>query len=130
VSVPVGIERLREEIARFGAEAFLLTVRDDNRPHVVSVAPRWDGDALVVRAGGTSIANAAARPSVTLLWPAGVAGAFSLIVDGTAAADADADAGDELAIDPVKAVLHRSAAGPDGSGPAGSECEPVLRAEG
>jgi hypothetical protein len=112
VSVPVPIERLRAETARFGA-AFLLTVTDDARPHAVAVAPEWDGDSIVVSAGRTTRKNASARPDVSLLWPAGAPGEFSLIVDGSAVVD---DGTETLVLTASRAVLHRPAAG------GGSDC--------
>ena len=122
MSVPVELDQLRDEIGRF-ASVFLLTVTDDARPHAVSVTTTWDGDRLVLSAGRSSVANALARATVTLLWPAVEAGGFSLIVDGAAT---DAGPG-TIAITPAKAVLHRSAVAADGSGAVGSECVPVLK---
>lgn len=119
MSVPVPIDRLRSEAARFAA-GFLLTVTDDARPHAVAVAPGWSGDALVVRAGRTSRRNAIARPDVTLLWPGAAPGDFSLIVDATAAVD---DAAETLTLAPTRAVLHRPAAG------GGSDCVDLSKAE-
>lgn len=107
MSVPVPIDRLRAETARFGS-AFLLTVTDDARPHAVAVAPEWSGDHLVVSAGRTSRKNAAARPEVTLLWPAPAPGEFSLIVDASATVD---DGAETVSLAADRAVLHRPAAG-------------------
>jgi hypothetical protein len=111
VSLPVPIDRLREEIGGFGP-AFLLTVTDDARPHAVAVAPQWDGDRLRAGAGRTSRANAAVRPEVTLLWPGAGPGEFSLIVDATATVD---DAAETVTLVPTRAVLHRPAPGGTGS---------------
>jgi hypothetical protein len=126
VSIDVGLDRLRDAMSRVGPAAFLLTVRDGIRPHVVSVAASWDGDDLVVEVGRRSAANAAAQPSITLLWPGPTDDGFSLIVDGTAEHDGPAGAeGARLRVHPSKAVLHRSRAAiaPD---PIGSDCRPVL----
>lgn len=111
MSVGVPIDRLREEMGRFGT-AFLLTVTDDARPHAVAVSPGWDGDRLRVSAGKTSRRNAIARPDVTLLWPAGGPGEFSLIVDAAAIV---ADAAETVTLAPTRAVLHRPAPGGTGS---------------
>jgi hypothetical protein len=119
MSVPVPIDRLREEMARFGP-AFLLTVTDDSHPHAVAVAPGWDGDRLVVSAGKTSRRNAAARPDLTLLWPGPRAGEFSLIVDGAAAVD---DGAETVTISPTRAVLHRPAPG------GGSDCVDLAKTQ-
>jgi len=118
MSVAVSLDRLREEVARFGASPFLLTVTGDGRPHAVSVAVVWQGDALEAGAGSRTVANVAERPGVTLLWPAVEPGGYSLIVDGVARA---AEPGDRLSVQPAKAVLHRRRQ----DGP-GSDCVGVL----
>lgn len=109
MSVPVGLEALREQVAASGPDVFLLTVSDGASPHAVSAEVRWDGDDLVVGAGRTTIRNVTASPAVTLLWPA--AGRdYSLIVDGSGTVD-----GGVVRISPARAILHRSvrAAAPD-----------------
>ena len=119
MSVPVELERLRDEVERFGSFAYLLTVTDDNRPHAVAVTAQWTDDgALTALAGRSSLANAARRPSVSLLWAPVDDELFSLIVDGRAEVDEPAS---RLAIRPAKAVLHRARV--DG---AGSDCVTVL----
>ena len=138
----VDLQALHERIGEFGDRAFLVTVGDDGRPHVVSVHVGADGDRLVVAAGRRTTANVTARPGVTLLWPSPVspAGAiepgesdcgdptdspghaedYGLIVDGAGElVDADPPA---VAIRPTAAVLHRLA-DTAGDGPA---CVPVL----
>jgi hypothetical protein len=112
MSVPVALDELRDEVARSGAVAFLLTVSDGTSPHAVSAAPTWDGDVLVVEAGRTTARNASAAPSVTLLWPRSGED-YSLIVDGSAVVDADAGT---VRITPTRGILHRSvlASAPDG----------------
>ena len=126
MSVEVGLDRLREEIERYGSAAFLLTVRDGERPHVVSVGVVVDGDQLVVEAGRRTAANVGTAAPVALLWAGPDADGFSLIVDGTAAVDGPAgDDGARLRIQPAKAVLHRSRAVAE-PGAVGSDCRPVL----
>ena len=123
MSVAVGLEELRAQIAGAGDDVFLLSVRDGSRPHAVSAVVAWEGDELVLPAGSRSAANVAAAPSVTLLWPAS-GQEYSLIVDGTARVE-----GDQLRIVPTHAVLHRSARA---SAPSGHSegvdprCKPVL----
>jgi hypothetical protein len=119
VSVAVDIEALGEHVATYGGRAYLLTVTDDEVPHVVSVSVALQGDQLVTSVGRTTGANLAARPSATFLWPP-VAGEpdYSLIVDGTALAATGEGA---LAVAPTRAVLHR-VAGAAGDGPT---CRPV-----
>jgi hypothetical protein len=110
VSVPVGLDELRQQVVACGPDAFLLTVSEGTSPHAVSAAVTWDGDQLVVGAGKTTCRNVAAAPAVTLLWPASGQD-YSLIVDGTGEV-----AGDTVRITPTRAILHRSvlAADPDG----------------
>src|SRR5690349_11425931 len=60
----------------------LLTVDDDGRPRAAAVQVGWDGVHAVVRAGRRSVANAAERPLVSLLWPAPAGERFALLVDG------------------------------------------------
>jgi hypothetical protein len=119
VSIAVGLEELRAKIDDFTTEAYVLTVSDDGRAHSVAVSVSWDGDELVVPAGGTTRRNAAARRLVALLWPPTARGEFSLIVDATATrVDDDAEV---VVLEPTRAVLHRPA--PSGTG---SDCRTVL----
>ena len=130
MSIPVTLERLREEILGFASTAtYLLTVSDDGRPHSVAVVPAWHGDELVMAAGNRSVRNAAARPSVSLVWAPGEAGGYSLIVDATVTATVGTGAGDNsVTVQPTNAVLHRPAASPDAASPGcGSDCVPLLR---
>ena len=123
MSVGVELESLRAQIASAGAEVFLLSVRDGERPHAVSADVAWDGDELVVPAGSRSAANVDAAPSVTLLWPSS-GEEYSLIVDGTARVE-----GDLMRITPTHAVLHRSVLAPAPSGHSDGDdprCKPVL----
>lgn len=116
MSVKVELDALRAETGRHGLVAYLCTVSDRATPHVVSVELRWDGDALVAQAGRSTCANAAARPTVTLLWPPGPEAGYSLIVD------AEAAVGDgEVRLAPTSAVLHRLA----GAAVDGPTCRPV-----
>jgi hypothetical protein len=112
VSIGVELERLRDEVERFGPAPYLLTVSDDGRPHATAVTVRWDGDTLVAGVGRRSAANAVERPDVSLLWPPVEGGGFSLIVDGRATVS-----GEEVAVTAEHAILHRQRA----DGP-GSDC--------
>jgi hypothetical protein len=85
VTVPVGLDQLRSEAAKYGDVPYLLTVSDDGRPHAVSVRVGWEQDEFRLSGGTRSRANASTRPEVTLLWPAIEDGGFSLIVDGDTA---------------------------------------------
>jgi Pyridoxamine 5'-phosphate oxidase len=144
VSVSVDLQALRNRVGDFGSRAFLVTVGDDGRPHVVSVHVDTDGELLVVAAGRRTSANVAARPAVTLLWPAPTSvgvmvdatdtgcdrtpdsadfvalDEYGLIVDGAGElVDSDPPA---VAIRPTAAILHRLA---DTAGD-GPSCVPVL----
>lgn len=136
MSVSVELERVQAEAAERGPGAFLLTVTDDGRPHVVAVTVGWDVDAgtLVMSAGRTSVSNAVVRPSVSVLWPPAESGGYSLIVDGEAAASPNADgSGGHIDIAITRAVLHRpvgSDAAPTPGADASacsSDCVPLLR---
>jgi hypothetical protein len=112
MSVGVELDRLHEEVARFGPSPFLLTVADDGRPHATAVTVSVDGASVVAGVGRRSAANAGARPEVSLLWPPYEAGGFTLIVDGRATVD-----GERVTVAAERAVLHRQRA----DGP-GSDC--------
>lgn len=122
MSVPVAIEDLVAATGEY-RWAYLLTVRDDLRPHIVAVGPTWDRDQLVIGVGRATARNAAARSSVSLVYPPVEEGGYSLIVDG----DATVVGEDIVRVAPTGAVLHRPAApGFDGSSTGcRSDCEPV-----
>jgi Pyridoxamine 5'-phosphate oxidase len=114
VSIAVDTRALSDRLAQFGAHAFLTTVSDDQRPHVVSVTVALEGDRLVTSVGRHTGANLAARPAATFLWsPADADPDYSLIVDGTAI---DVRGEGPVALEPTRAVLHR-VAGAAGEGP-------------
>ena len=117
MSIPVGLDELRVKIDEFTTDAYLLTVSDDSRAHSVAVPVRWDGDEIVIEAGGTTCRNASARPLVALLWPPPERGGFSLIVDANTTRVDDG----KIWLEPTHAVLHRPAPSGDGS-----DCAPVL----
>jgi hypothetical protein len=119
VSVAVDIVALGERLAEYGGRAYLLTVTDEQVPHVVSVQVALDGDHLVTSVGRRTGANLAARPQATFLWPPpGRDGDYSLIVDGTATAPVGEG---PLRVAPTAAVLHRVA----GATTDGPTCVPV-----
>jgi hypothetical protein len=82
MSLRVELERLLEVAGGFGTVPMLLTVDDDGRPRAAAVTVSWDGVHALVGAGRRSLANAAARPLVSLLWPAPPGERFALLVDG------------------------------------------------
>lgn len=127
MSNPVATESLVERIEELGSIAYLVTVRPQGRPHVVSVPVRWDGNELAVPAGRRTSANVAAQPDVTLVWAAPPGRGYCLIVDGTARLPAQPEAEEEqpepmLLIEPTGAVLHRT---PEGD-PTAPSCITVL----
>ena len=121
MSIDVSLDQLRDTIERYRF-AYLLTVTDDGRVHAVAVTPAVTGDGVVISdVGRRSRANAAERPSISLVWPPAEAGDYSLIVDGESSAN-----GNGLTVRPTRAVLHRPA--PAGAtSPTGcrSDCVPI-----
>ena len=108
MSIPVEVSALADTLSRFPF-AYLLTAGDEGAPHAVAVTPALVDGALVVEGlGRRSLANARLRSAVALVWPPADAGDYSLIVDGHADVD---EAGASVRIEPVRAVLHRPAAG-------------------
>jgi hypothetical protein len=122
VSVSVSLERLRDEVARYGAHPFILTVSDGGRPHAVAATVAWEGDQLVGGCGRSTAANASARPDISFLWPPLEPEGYSLIVDGLAAVDDQ-----QIRLSPSRAVLHRSAPSPDPLKACSSDCVTVLQ---
>ena len=103
------IPELFEQVDRWGF-CYLLTVSDDERPHLLALRPTivGAGDTAALRfdaGGGRACRNAAARPDVSVVFPpAEHAGGFSLVVDGHASVD-----GAFVDVRPTWAVLHRPA---------------------
>jgi len=126
MSIPVAIADLVAKTEEYDW-AYLLTVRDDQRPHIVAVSPVWNGEFLTVDVGRRTSQNVSARPSISLCYPPTEAGAYSLIVDGQGHVVGD----DEVQFSPTDAVLHRPApAGFEGSSTGcGSDCVPVTATE-
>ena len=82
-----------------------MTNSEAGPPHVASVMVRSEGARLAMRAGRKTRANAAARPDVTLVWPAASEPGYCLIVDAVAI-DATPET---FLVHPTAAVLHRLA---------------------
>jgi hypothetical protein len=119
MSLKVELGELATSLESYGF-AYLVTVGDGGRAHVLAVTPVLADEGLVVGGVGRhSQENATERPDVTLVWPPAEPGGFSLLVDGAATVD-----GETITVTPRKAVLHRPAPGPDGLR-AGSDCAPV-----
>src|SRR4051794_19656466 len=127
MSIRVDLAEL-EQHAAARPFAYLLTTGEEGRPHVIAVSPEFVAapngpesndttdsenalDHLEVDAGGRTARNAGARPQVALVWPPGVEGGYSLVVDAdaTVADDASTASGVRVTLRPTSAVLHRPA---------------------
>lgn len=109
MSIPVPLDDLGAALARY-PWGYLVTVADDLRARFLAAPTRFVDGALVIDAGRTGRANAAARPQVTMVFPSPEPHEFSLIVDGDAVVDESV-----VRVWPTWAVLHRPAiAAPDG----------------
>jgi hypothetical protein len=128
MSIPVELDRLKDETDRYGHLAYLLTAGDDGRPHAVATAVAWDGDRLVATPGNRTRHNAGERPLVSLLWPPAERDGYTLIVDATAEV-ADRPGGAEVILTPTRGVLHRPGAIPAARPSCTSDCIPLLEPE-
>ena len=132
MSIPVELAHVRAKTTEY-TWAYLLTVRPDATPHLVSISPQWfeqsgagdgagDGagtDAMILLCVSAGTArNATAGAPLTLCYPPLDHDGYSLIVDGTAGAvdqggaspSIDVPDGKQLIrFSPTGAVLHRSA---------------------
>jgi hypothetical protein len=108
MSVKVELGELATTLADFDV-AYLVTVSDEGRSHVLSVWAEPTDDGLVVDGVGRHTqANAIAHPDVTLVFPPLEPGGYTLLVDGRASVDETT-----VTITPAKAILHRAAVAPD-----------------
>lgn len=119
MSLRVELEKLVEVADGFGTRPMLLTVDGDGRPRAAAVTVSWDGVHALVAAGRRSLANAAERPLVSLLWPAPPRERFALLVDGEVVATELTEPPDEsgrggagtVVVRTTSAILHVVAAG-------------------
>ncbi len=136
MSIPVELPDLQAKTTEY-TWAYLLTVRPDATPHVVSMSTSWSGDALIMSASAGTARNASAGSVVTLCYPPLDHDGYSLIIDGTATVADPSDLPDGieplpdgkalLRFAPTGAVLHRSAS-PGFAGSAtgcANDCLPV-----
>lgn len=108
MSMQVELDELAATVARYGF-AYLVTVGDGSRAHVLAVATEVDGASLrITGAGSRAPANAAVRPDVTLVYPPVETGGMSLLVDGRASVD-----GETIVVEAARAVRHRAAPTPE-----------------
>lgn len=109
MSVPVELTAVAEEVARWGF-AYLVTVSDDGRPHLLALVPSAsdDGSGPVLRFdanGGRACRNAAQRPEVAVVFPpVPHSDHYSLVIDGAATVD-----GRFVDVAVTSALLHRPA---------------------
>ncbi|MBV8995275.1 MAG: pyridoxamine 5'-phosphate oxidase family protein [Pseudonocardiales bacterium] len=104
MSINATLPQLAETLMRYRF-AYLVTMGDDARTHVVPVHATLADDRLRVRGlGQKTQANIAAHPAVTLVWPPIDHSDYSVIVDGVGSIRDE-----ELAVAPTRAVLHRPA---------------------
>jgi hypothetical protein len=109
MSVKVELPKLLEVAAGFGTTPMLLTTDEDGRPRASAVSVTWDGEVATVRAGRRSVANAAVRPLVSLLWPAPLGERFALLVDGDVEAtqpDENPKDGGFVTVRATNGILH------------------------
>ena len=104
MSINPTLPQLAETLARYRF-AYLVTIGDDARTHVVPVHPVFAGNILSVRGlGRKTQAHITTQRLITLVWPPTDPSDYSLIIDGVGALHDD-----ELAVTPTRAVLHRPA---------------------
>lgn len=117
MSINVPLAELAQAVKNHPS-AYLLTVSDGERVHAVAVDAVVEGNRLrVPQLGRRSLTNSEQQSSVTLLWPPALTGGYTLIVDGVAERS-----GDGVLVSPVRAVLHRAAAGSGGPVTEGDAC--------
>ncbi len=120
MSIPVELSGLAEVLARYRF-AYLMTAGAQGAPHAVAVSPVLQGGELVIDGTGRRTrANAQERSAVGMVWPPANEGDYSLIVDGEARME-----GEQLRIQPQRAVLHRPAPSPQANaeGSCASDCQ-------
>ena len=114
------------QMERFGATAYVVTVRDDATAHIAHLTMRLDGDVLRCGASRSAAANVTVRPNISVLWPPYEPGGYSMIVDVVAQTIPGTD-GPELELRPTSGVLHRPAtpATPASDTGCESDCAPL-----
>ena len=131
MSIPVAPADIGLQMESFGAEAYLVTVRDDATPHVAHLVMRLDGEVLRCAASRSAAANVAERPNISVLWPPHEPGGYSMIVDAVAR-KINAEDGEELELRPTSGVLHRPATPATAAAESarGSDCAPLAAEQG
>ena len=119
------LARLEAVVRERGAGAYVMTASTEGRPHVTYAPVRWVGKGLIAEIGARTALNAAANPSVTVLFPVRSSDDYSLIIDGSAALEAGRQ---RLVLTPTRAVLHRPGAPADPTSSCTADCVPLFTA--
>lgn len=120
---------LSEALARYGHEAYLLTVGTGG-PHTshVSVMLRDQGQVVACAVSRSAARNIAEAPLVSLFWPPDEPGGYAIILNGTATAQPRPDGVTFAEIALTKSVFHRRGPKPaDSDGPCASDCKQIRR---
>ena len=118
MTMKVELGELAERLGEY-TFAYLVTVGDEGRAHLLAVLPELGGDALTIGGVGKhSLANVATHPTATLVWPPASAG--RLQPDRRRLGGAG-DGDGEIVVTPTKAILHRPAVDTAGQR-TGSDC--------
>lgn len=105
MSIPVPLDELGERLAGF--PVCLVLTDGGERPHLVAVAPTFDGVVFRCDVGRSTRRNAAANGgAVTLAFPPAEPTGWTLVVDAVLEVDAE---GSPVTIRPLRGVLHRPA---------------------
>ena len=109
MSIRVTADELAEVAADYGTTAYVLTGGDDGRPRITHCTVEVADGRIRTRLGRSASADAAARPAVSVLWPATSSQSMSLIADGTAVVWGEPAPDTEVLIEVEGAVRHRAA---------------------
>jgi hypothetical protein len=97
---------LDEAVARYGRDAYLLTIADDG-PHTSFVSVDLKGNVIACAVGKSAAKNIASKPNVSLFWPPREPGGYALVVNGTAIGRREPSGVTRAEITLTKSVLHR-----------------------
>ena len=123
MSIPVDPADLAQALADFDSGYLLTTASPQVKVVTVDPVVADDGSLRVPGPGRGTLRNLAENPAVTLVFPPRERHGYTLLVDGTGAAD-----GEDVVVTATAAVLHRPAAHADGPLPpdgCGHDCAPV-----
>jgi hypothetical protein len=124
---PMSALTLAEVVARYGRDAYLLTIASDG-PHTSFVSVDLKGNVIACSIGKSAAKNIASKPNVSLFWPPRDPGGYALVLNGTATGRREASGVTRAEITLTKSVLHRPGPKPpDSDGPCASDCRRVIR---